>query len=58
MCVFYRPDIDQKYMFFKDFRQILKFFWYYMVLFDYIFSLALLNLNHNQTEELYDWKNH
>ena len=29
-----------------------------MVLFEYIFSLALLNLNHNQTEELYDWKNH
>ena len=52
MYVIYRPDIDQKYMFFKDFRQILKFFWYYMVLFDYIFSLALLNLNHNQTEEL------
>ena len=58
MCVFYRPDIDQKYVFFKDFRQILNIFWYYMVLFEYIFSLALLNLNHNQTEELYDWKNH
>ena len=58
MCVFYRLDIDQKYMFFKDFRQILIFFWYYMVLFEYIVSLALLNLNHNQTEELYDWKNH
>ena len=58
MCVFYRPDIDQKYVFFKEFRQILKFFWYYMFLFEYIFSLALLNLNHNQTEELYDWKNH
>ena len=58
MCVFNRPDIDQKYVFFKDFHQILIFFWYYMVLFEYIFSLALLNLNHNQTEELYDWKNH
>ena len=29
-----------------------------MVLFEYMFSLALLNVNHNQTEELYDWKNH
>ena len=29
-----------------------------MVLFEYIFSLALLNLNYNQTEELYDWKKH
>ena len=29
-----------------------------MILFEYIFSLALLNLNHNETEELYDWKNH
>ena len=57
MCVFNRPDIDQKYVFFKDFHQILNFF-SYMVLFEYIFSLALLNLNHNQTEELYDWKNH
>ena len=28
-----------------------------MVLFEYIFSLALLNVNHNQTEELPDWKN-
>ena len=28
-----------------------------MVLFEYIFSLALLNLNRNQAEELYDWKN-
>ena len=52
MCVFYRPDIDQKYMFFKDFRQILIFFWYYMVLFEYIFSSALLNLNHNQIKAL------
>ena len=57
MCVFNRPDIDQKYVFFKDFHQILISF-SYMVLFEYIFSLALLNLNHNQTEELYDWKNH
>ena len=57
MCVFNRPDIDQKYVFFKDFHQILIFF-SDMVLFEYIFSLALLNLNHNQTEELYDWKNH
>ena len=57
MCVFYRPDVDQKYVLFKDFRQILNFF-YIMFLFEYIFSLALLNLNHNQTEELYDWKNH
>ena len=57
MCVFNRPDIDQKYVFFKDFHQILIFF-SYMVLFEYVFSLALLNLNHNQTEELYDWKNH
>ena len=58
MCVFNRPDIDQKYVFFKDFHQILIFFFSYMVLFECIFSLALLNLNHNQTEELYDWKNH
>ena len=29
-----------------------------MILFEYIFSLALLNLDHNETEELYDWKNH
>ena len=29
-----------------------------MVLFECIFSLALLNLNQNETEELYDWKNH
>ena len=58
MCVFYRADIDKKYVFFKDFRQILKIFWHYMVLFEYIFSLVLLNPNHNQTEELYDWKNH
>ena len=50
MCVFYRQDIDQKYVFFKGFHQILDLFWYYMVLFEYIFSLALLNLNHNQTE--------
>ena len=28
-----------------------------MVLFEYIFSLALLKLNRNETEELYDWKN-
>ena len=34
------------------------FFWYYMVLFEYIFSLALLTLSYNQTEERYDWKNH
>ena len=51
MCLFYRPDIDQKYVLFKDFCQVSN-------LFKYIFSLALLNLNHNQTEELYDWKNH
>ena len=59
MYVFYKPDIDQKYVFFKDLCQNLIFFIYiYMVSFEYIFSLALLNLNHNQTEELYDWKNH
>ena len=29
-----------------------------MVLFEYIFSLALLNLNHIETEELYDWVYH
>ena len=52
MCVFNRPDIDQKYVFFKDFHQILIFFFSYMVLFEYIFSLALLNLNHNQIEAL------
>ena len=52
MYIFYRPDIDQKYVFFKDFCQILMFFWYYMVLFEYIFSLALLHLNHNQIEAL------
>ena len=50
MYIFYRPDIDQKYMFFKDFSQILIFFWY-MILFEYIFSLALLNLHHNQIEK-------
>ena len=44
--------------FLKIFVKFKIFFWYYMVLFEYIFSLALLNLNHNQTEELYDWKNH
>ena len=52
MYVFYRPDINQKYVFFKDFHQILNFFKYYMILFDYVFSLALLNLNHNQIEAL------
>ena len=50
MYVFYRSDIDQKYVFFIDSCQILKLFWYYMVLFEYIFSLALLNLKHNQIE--------
>ena len=58
MYVFYKPDIDQKCVFFKDFCQIFFFLYIYMVLFEYIFSLALLNLNHNQTEKLYDWKNH
>ena len=33
MYIFYRPDIDENYVFFKDFCQILMFFdiiWFYL----------------------------
>ena len=57
-CVYFTDQILIKNTcFLKVFVKFFVFFLYYMVLFEYIFSLALLNLNHNQIEELYDWKN-